>query len=168
MAYHETRLQAGDPADGPLGQVIVFVDDDGTTFYPGDTGYIAPEEGSAEFLADQAQQLAEDQTRIATGQDQQFTPEQRENTLREADQRTEGEPVPVRSNYPQQANVAGQPQAEQSVPQEQGRAFAARAQAQDPNAQVIRGPQDTEGPAGDADPNAQAPDPKQDPNRQTR
>lgn len=89
MSYHEPRLQPGDPGAAPLAQVIVFVDDNGRAHYPGDEGYVEPEEGSAEFLADQAQQLAEDQHRIAAGQAQQFTPEQVANTQAEADRITD-------------------------------------------------------------------------------
>ncbi len=84
MAYHEVRLAPGDPAEGPLGQVVVFVDDEGNSHYPGGEGYVEPEPASAEFLNDQGVQLAEDQTRIASGQDQQFSTEQRENTVAEA------------------------------------------------------------------------------------
>ncbi len=89
MSYHEIRLQPGDPADGPLGQVIVYVDDEGNSFYPAQEGYVEPEEGSAQFLADQGQQLAEDQHRVATGQDQQFSAEQRDNTVAESDRITD-------------------------------------------------------------------------------
>jgi hypothetical protein len=92
LSYHEVRLRPGDPAEGPLGQTIVFVDDEGTTWYPGEKGYAEPEEGSAQFLADQGVQLAEDQHRIATGQDRQFAPEQREATLSEAERITDAQP----------------------------------------------------------------------------
>ncbi|MEJ7873280.1 MAG: hypothetical protein WKF67_13560, partial [Rubrobacteraceae bacterium] len=38
LSYHETRLQPGDPSEGPLGQVIAYTDDEGKTFFPGQEG----------------------------------------------------------------------------------------------------------------------------------
>ena len=162
MAYHEVRLEAGDPAEGPVGQVIVYVDDNGQAYYPGSEGYLEPEEGNREFLMDQGAQLAEDQTAVATGQDRQFSPEQRENTMREAGRITD--PSHPRYGQEQQdlssgGGVVSQGPEPGQVPDQQGMQQDPNAQQQAPNAPATQGQQDQQGDyqvqAGMQDPNAE-------------
>jgi hypothetical protein len=88
MSKHELRVNRGDPLEGPLGYVLVYIDDNGKSFFPGDDGYVEPEAGSREFLDDQGAQLTSDQHAAATGQDPSMTEQQREAVLSAAEQKT--------------------------------------------------------------------------------
>lgn len=121
MGYHEPRLQRGDPTDGPLETVMVYVDDNNKAFFPGDDGYVEPSPESAEFLSDYAQQLKEDAERIESGQDQQFSAQQRENTVKEMERITGG----------QQFNAGQETTLTTELQEPQG-----EVQRQDPNAPV--------------------------------
>lgn len=124
MAHHEQRLMPGDPAEGPLGTVNVYVDDEGNAFYPGQEGYVEPEAGNAEFLNDFGQQLSEDQHRVASGQAVTQPVDEQEATIQAAQEATDtgapqqpaapnpGQPQPAQQAQPQQAppSPAQQPQ----------------------------------------------------------
>jgi hypothetical protein len=135
MAHHEQRLAPGDPTEGPLNTVNVYVDDEGNVFYPGQDGYVEPEPGNAEFLQDFGQQLADDQHRVASGQAVTMPVDEQEATIQAAEEATD-----PNAPQPQSAPPSGQPQAAQPQPvqqpnvQQQQIQTQAQAQAQQPQA----------------------------------
>lgn len=126
MAHHEQRLAPGDPTEGPLNTINVYVDDEGNAFYPGQDGYVEPEPGNAEFLQDYGQQLADDQHRVASGQAVTMPVDEQEATIQAAEEATD-----PNAPQPQPAPPVGQPQpAGQQAPAQQPNVQPQQAQAQ--------------------------------------
>ena len=87
MAHHEARLAKGEDASGDQFPVV-FVDDEGAVSYPGDPGYVEPEEGSKQFLEEHAKSLVQQYEDITNREEQESlgqapAPDEGEQQIRE-------------------------------------------------------------------------------------